>query len=150
MHVSLHGNDYVDLKNFSEKMQKSENVGKSLLCFSCRFSRVLNVKRNKDEFQKKFRIIQKSEEIVEVFVMFNSNGVLNQYITMKKNNQKTVGLKSRNQDINLNSVEFEEEVKICPLCGKPYKSWGNNPYPMERDMVCDECNMNVIIPPDLG
>lgn len=52
MHVSLHGNDYVDLKIFSEKMHKTKNVEKSLLCFSCRFSRVLNVKRNKDEFQK--------------------------------------------------------------------------------------------------
>lgn len=40
---------------------------------------------------------------------------------MKKINQKTVGLKSGNQDINLYSVEYDEEVKICPLCGKPYK-----------------------------
>ena len=69
---------------------------------------------------------------------------------MKKINQQTSDLKSENQVINLNSVEFEEEVKICPLCGKPYKNWGNNPYPMERDMVCDECNMNVIIPLRFG
>lgn len=68
----------------------------------------------------------------------------------KKKSKKTKGLKSENQGINLNSVEFEEEVKICPLCGKPYKNWGNNPYPMERDMVCDECNMNVIIPLRFG
>lgn len=67
----------------------------------------------------------------------------------KKKSKKTVGPKSRNQDINLNSVEFEEEVKNCPLCGKPYKGWGNNPYPLEMDMVCDECNMNVIIPPQI-
>lgn len=33
---------------------------------------------------KNFRKFQKSEEIEEVFVMFNSNEVLNQYITMKK------------------------------------------------------------------
>ena len=45
-----------------------------------------------------------------------------------------------------NSVKFEEEVKICPLCGKPYKGWGNNPYPLNVGKVCDKCNLNVIIP----
>lgn len=149
MHVSLHGNDYADLKNFSEKC-KSPRMWKNLCyVFHVGSQEYLMSKETKTSF-KKFRKFQKSEEIVEVFVMFNSNEVLNQYITMKKFNQKTVGLKSRNQDINLNSVEFEEEVKICPLCGKPYKSWRNNPYPLEMDMVCDECNMNVIIPLRFG
>lgn len=69
---------------------------------------------------------------------------------MKQINQKTSGLKSENQDIYLNSVKFEEEVKICPLCGKPYTGWGNNPSPLEMDMVCDECNLNVIIPLRFG
>lgn len=69
---------------------------------------------------------------------------------MNKFNEKTTGLKSENQDINLNSVEYKEEVKICPLCGKPYKGWGNNPFPLEMDMVCDDCNMNVIIPLRFG
>lgn len=68
----------------------------------------------------------------------------------KLNSKKTTDLKSRNQDINLNSVEYGKEVKIFPLCGKPYKGWGNNPYPLELDMVCDECNMNVIIPLRFG
>lgn len=68
----------------------------------------------------------------------------------KKKSKKTKGLKSENQVINLNSVDFEEKVKICPLCGKPYKGWGNNPYPLEMDMVCDDCNMNVIIPLGFG
>lgn len=65
---------------------------------------------------------------------------------MKKINQQTSDLKSENQVINLNSVEPEEEVKICPLCGKPYKGWGNNPYPLNVGRVCDKCNLNVIIP----
>ena len=65
---------------------------------------------------------------------------------MKKINQQTSDLKSENQVINLNSVKFEEEVKICPLCGKPYKGWGNNPYPLNVGKVCDKCNLNVIIP----
>ena len=64
----------------------------------------------------------------------------------KKKSKKTMGLKSENQVINLNSVESEEEVKICPLCGKPYKGWGNNPYPLNVGKVCDKCNLNVIIP----
>ncbi len=68
----------------------------------------------------------------------------------KKKSKKTTGLKSENQVINLNSVKFEEEVKICPLCGKPYTGWGNNPSPLEMDMVCDECNLNVIIPLRFG
>ena len=51
----------------------------------------------------------------------------------KKKSKKTTGLKSENQVINLNSVKFEEEVKICPLCGKPYTGWGNNPYPLEME-----------------
>ena len=65
---------------------------------------------------------------------------------MKKINQQTSDLKSENQVINLNSVESEEEVKICPLCGKPYKGCGNNPYPLNVGKVCDKCNLNVIIP----
>lgn len=65
---------------------------------------------------------------------------------MKKINQQTSDFKSENQVINLNSVKFEEEVKICPLCGKPYKGWGNNPYPLNVGKVCDKCNLNVIIP----
>lgn len=119
-----------------------ENLCYVFLIGSQKYLMSKDTKTSFKKFQKKSKI----REIEEVFVMFNSNEVLNQYITMKKNNQKTVGLKSRNQDINLNSVEFEEEVKICPLCGKPYKSWGNNPYPMERDMVCDECNRMLSYP----
>lgn len=68
----------------------------------------------------------------------------------KLNSKKTTGLKNENQVINLNSVEFEEKVKICPLCGKPYKGWGNNPFPLDMDKVCDDCNLNVIIPIRFG
>lgn len=46
-----------------------------------------------------------------------------------------------------NSVKFEDEVKICPRCGKPFKGWGNNPYPLDcEEPVCDECNLHVVIP----
>lgn len=68
----------------------------------------------------------------------------------KLNSKKTSGLESENQVINLNSVEFEEDVKICPLCGKTYKGWGNNPFPLDMDKVCDDCNLNVITPIRFG
>lgn len=37
--------------------------------------------------------------------------------------------------------------KICPICGKSYEGYGNNPDPLNyNEKVCDTCNMEVIIP----
>lgn len=36
----------------------------------------------------------------------------------------------------------------CCLCGKTFKGYGNNPYPLVNDpdaKCCDECNVKVII-----
>ena len=79
---------------------------------------------------------------------FKNNSNINK--NGKEKIKKDQGSQKWKSVINLNSVKFEEEVKICPLCGKPYKGWGNNPSPLEMDMVCDECNLNVIIPLRFG
>lgn len=41
----------------------------------------------------------------------------------------------------------EPEKRTCPICGREYKGYGNNPYPIAADgQVCDECNRVVVIP----
>lgn len=40
-----------------------------------------------------------------------------------------------------------EETHICCICGKPFKGFGNNPYPLVKEQgarCCNECNMKVI------
>lgn len=39
-----------------------------------------------------------------------------------------------------------KENKVCSICGNEFKGFGNNPYPFDRDICCDECNKNVVIP----
>lgn len=42
---------------------------------------------------------------------------------------------------------MEKELKKCVLCGKEFKGWGNNPYPLhEEGECCDECNTTKVIP----
>ena len=37
--------------------------------------------------------------------------------------------------------------KICCICGKPFKEWGNNPWPVKQEgQCCNECNRNVVLP----
>lgn len=44
-------------------------------------------------------------------------------------------------------IEDDSETKICCICGKEFKGWGNNPWPVKEDGVCcDECNQNEVIP----
>ena len=39
------------------------------------------------------------------------------------------------------------EKRICCICGKEIKGWGNNPYPVkENGECCDECNTKYVIP----
>ena len=41
--------------------------------------------------------------------------------------------------------------QTCPICDKKFNGWGNNPAPLDIDgKVCDDCNMNVVIPVRLG
>lgn len=42
---------------------------------------------------------------------------------------------------------MKKNEKICPICGRTYEGFGNNPDPLNyRGQVCDECNVNVVIP----
>lgn len=37
--------------------------------------------------------------------------------------------------------------KKCCLCGREFKGWGNNPWPVvDNGVCCDECNMTKVIP----
>ena len=38
------------------------------------------------------------------------------------------------------------KTKKCSVCGKEFKGWGNNPYPLKRSECCNECDTNIIIP----
>lgn len=34
----------------------------------------------------------------------------------------------------------------CSICGKEIMGYGNNPAPLKRGEVCDECNLSIILP----
>lgn len=39
----------------------------------------------------------------------------------------------------------EYPLQICCICGKKFRGWGNNPWPIKQDGVCcDNCNWAVI------
>ncbi|MCH5234938.1 MAG: hypothetical protein J1E16_06560 [Muribaculaceae bacterium] len=41
----------------------------------------------------------------------------------------------------------EPRKKICPICGREYEGYGNDPHPIKTaGRVCDECNAYVVIP----
>ena len=41
----------------------------------------------------------------------------------------------------------KNQKKTCPICGKTYEGYGNNPDPLNIEgNVCDTCNIKVIIP----
>ena len=38
---------------------------------------------------------------------------------------------------------------ICCICGKKFRGWGNNPWPVSKkdgDLCCDTCNATVVVP----
>ena len=40
-----------------------------------------------------------------------------------------------------------EETKVCCICGKEFKGYGNNPWPVkEEGECCDQCNWDEVIP----
>ena len=41
--------------------------------------------------------------------------------------------------------EFSENVFVCPICGRTFKGFGNNPYPIAEGRCCNECNGTVIM-----
>ena len=44
------------------------------------------------------------------------------------------------------NVDEIEVFHICPICGKEFKDYGNNADPINCDDVCDDCNIDVVIP----
>jgi hypothetical protein len=41
--------------------------------------------------------------------------------------------------------------QTCPICDKKFNGWGNNPAPLNVEgLVCDDCNMCVIVPVRMG
>ena len=41
-------------------------------------------------------------------------------------------------------------MKICSICGKKYKGWGNNAQPINNGECCDKCNSTVVVPKRLA
>ena len=40
-----------------------------------------------------------------------------------------------------------EKKTTCCICGKPFKGYGNNPWPIaEKGVCCDKCNLTQVIP----
>lgn len=66
---------------------------------------------------------------------------------MSKNNiRKTINKNVNNVIANHENAENENEY-VCPICGKRFKGYGNNPRPVKKEgRCCDECNRNVVIP----
>ena len=43
--------------------------------------------------------------------------------------------------------------KKCSICGRKFKEWGNDPWPVrtgKNDVCCDMCNATVVIPARLA
>lgn len=38
------------------------------------------------------------------------------------------------------------EKKICCICKKEYKEWGNNAAPIKDGQCCDHCNNTKVVP----
>lgn len=36
--------------------------------------------------------------------------------------------------------------KKCPICGKTFETWGNNPEPIISGLCCDDCNYKYVLP----
>jgi len=40
-----------------------------------------------------------------------------------------------------------ENIKVCCICGKQFKEWGNNPAPIKQEgECCDNCNWTYVVP----
>lgn len=38
------------------------------------------------------------------------------------------------------------EDKICSICGKQFKGYENNAYPVNDGICCNECNHLIVLP----
>jgi hypothetical protein len=52
--------------------------------------------------------------------------------------------KLHNQFWALKRPELKDQT--CGICQKKYDGFGNNPYPINLDRCCDDCNVKYVIP----
>lgn len=52
----------------------------------------------------------------------------------------------RPMNIMQNLKEGENETKKCVICGKTYKGWGNDAWPVADGYCCDKCNNEKVLP----
>lgn len=61
---------------------------------------------------------------------------------MKIKNENCIYLASKVE----NAQWKKDHTLVCPICGKTFIGYGNNPYPVAKDgLCCDDCNMWVIV-----
>ena len=61
---------------------------------------------------------------------------------MEIKNENCIYLASRVE----NAQWKKDHTLVCPICGKTFIGYGNNPYPVAKDgLCCDDCNMWVIV-----
>ena len=83
------------------------------------------------------------------------NSVISQKIDFNNINSENlnkdsanIGFFETNKDSNIKNEELnmKEKTKICCLCGKEYKGYGNNALPLHDGKCCNECNSLKVIP----
>lgn len=66
---------------------------------------------------------------------------------LKKGESTSKGQVKKVQFLDVELKNYEEgAIYRCPLCGKSFKGYGNDPWPIETYQVCSECDWKVIIP----
>lgn len=40
----------------------------------------------------------------------------------------------------------KNQFQVCCICGRKFKGYGNNAYPICEGVCCDNCNYEVVIP----
>lgn len=70
------------------------------------------------------------------------NTKFNTYIMKEFTKQNGIYLASEAE----NAQWEKDHTLVCPICGKTFIGYGNNPYPIMKDgKCCDDCNLWVIL-----
>jgi len=52
-------------------------------------------------------------------------------------------------EVTINGEVYEyKDDKVCCICGRKIRVWGNDPWPLNTDedaVCCDECDMSVVL-----
>ena len=62
-----------------------------------------------------------------------------------ENGNKVIYLDSYVEESYNISEAKNKSDQICSICGKPYKGYGNNAYPVNDGRCCDDCNYSAVI-----